>query len=171
MTIYVPAPLVQAPQSLTVQINKVPDLLFIYTGVIRFEYARGSSLGHEQVVSYVPDSNGTLQDFGQVDGQAIVTASLSVWDVPDTSALGAVDQATVGILKQPALPNDPHVLVVIADVGAQHARLHGIPYQVTVLVSPRKMGGDLDPESVAAAKELAKGDVGVPPGSTQPKLN
>lgn len=178
MAILLPASAVDAPQHLFAAYKNhddVPEVLIVYSGVIRFNFAIGGSLTHEDLWSFVPYSDGTLQDFNGVGQLVVASGSLSVWNNPEEDVLSAVDRAVPIVDFQPALPHppstpDPEVVLLRVNLGAVNSRLMAVPYQVAVRVMPFAFPSGPDEHSVAKVKQIP-GPAGfqrVAPGSTLP---
>jgi len=113
-------------------------LVLIYTGWVMFEYARGEYLDRETVISFLPNSDGTLRNFhpsfvdriGHV--RAAVTAAPSSFSIRDEGGGVAVDSAVVALQQLVNLANDPSYLVLRSQIAARDGALLRIAYQVTV---------------------------------------
>jgi hypothetical protein len=123
--------------------------MIVYTGWVAVTFGGGGDLQRDLAIAFVPDridANGDVEiqafkpsspDLGRVE--AAVTVSLSSFGGdPDTAA---VDEAAVSLTRQTHLTGDPLVLVLNAALAAADGSIHGLAYQVTVLVHPDLLDG------------------------------
>ncbi|GAA5050479.1 hypothetical protein HNP84_004073 [Thermocatellispora tengchongensis] len=186
MTILVPTGDIDQPQHLFVpyltwvQETTPPNrqLLITYTGVIalRPPFNVGGHLAVDEVVSYVPYSDGTLQTFSDLPIQRLqgtAVASLGAWHVfPDSDALEATDRARVEISEpQSQLQGKPRVLLLRIDVGGLHGKLLRIPYQVMVRIRAELDGENHDSqEGIEAIHSVFNLETSVEPGNNLPEV-
>ncbi len=105
--------------------------LIFYTGWLPFNH-QSSSFGTNDVASFVPNQDGTLDILPEDMTDAIVTASLtSFLDDPDTAA---VDRAAVHVkqFQFPGLGGSQSVLVLDAALAVNGGSVRRLAYQVTV---------------------------------------
>ncbi len=152
MAIRVPLKQVDQPQHLLVPYGNPGaqggGVLIVHTGWILFQTgsAGGSGVNFEDVVSFVPYSDGKLQTYGDVGVAAVVSASLSAVkfdEQGDQDYVGGVNHANVEVVTQNSLVGDPKLLVLRARVGVRRGVLHRISYQVTVQVTDQELVGSL----------------------------
>jgi hypothetical protein len=123
-----------------------PDrrLMIVYTGWIGVTLGVGSPQQSQTAISFVPNGPGPsgqveIQTFktprqDQADVEVVVTASLSSFgSSPDVAA---IDKASVSVEKLTSFQGDPRVIILRARLSAAEGAVHGISYQVTVLVHP-----------------------------------
>lgn len=154
-------PAITGPPSLT-----LTHKLEVYTGWIQIDVGM-SNLGTQEIISFVPRGNNVVWDYKNVsaNGNAVsggldVTVTVAPSHLrfsDDFDGMGAVDDASVTLEKQPqlALPGSsdiPNCLVLRAKIGAMHADVRAITYQVTVVT---RVDSDKSPTQVPVTIDIA----------------
>ena len=125
-----------------------PAMMQIYTGTVPFIFTRTEASGDptladEKVRSFLPlDGNFNLTDYPMAPTAITVVASLTSFDVEDTTFIGAINTAVITVenhrfkIGAALVP----VLVMSADAAVRNGGVGRIAYQVTVLSSFRDLG-------------------------------
>ncbi|MGW8779774.1 hypothetical protein ACWGNM_17170 [Streptomyces sp. NPDC055796] len=173
---------IDAPQSLFVPYQNhegSPELLIVYSGVMRFAFSIGEDETTGEIWSWVPYvDQGGIQDFKSVRPDAVASGSLSVWTHPEDNVLAGLDKLVPEFRIQPSLvpPTTPQnkqpiALVLKASIRAFNCGLEAIPYNVTVRVRPKvpaTPGTDPDLSGVIAIPDPAGFERVVPPVGATP---
>jgi hypothetical protein len=134
----------------------MPNQLRTYTGILNIVYPETGYAGGDrpidaQVISFIPYSDGTLQDWDpRQPPEAVVTCSVAgfrVCEAKDGDENGGVfvTDARVFLRKQPNLADDPTVTLLKVNISVRGGNFFSIAYHVTLKGRPMTRLSPFDP--------------------------
>jgi hypothetical protein len=159
MAVHIPIGDVNLPKHLATFVFTDPGMrdqakMEVYTGWVGVNFSPGgTTVSREEFVSFVPIRDLTIQPYMEDDllDYTVTVALSAVATVEDEANVAAVDRASVQIESQTGIGGIVNCLVLRVRLAALHVTLHGIAYQVTVLMRgqqppPQELPPDTRPQ-------------------------
>lgn len=121
-----------------------PANMEVYTGWVTVNHNAGGATVPEEALSFVMLDTQFIQPYniGEILDITVMVAPSSVADDDDEANVAAVNRASVVLEPQTfgGVAGNPNCLVLRARLGAHHANVISITYQVTVLARMSQLG-------------------------------